>query len=195
MSNRVVLSVSLLILATFFQPERVFSQGLRFDSETVIIRVRPDHIRVDGSYTILNDTPVDRPQRLYYPFPVDSLHPTARDIEVAVGDSVVAFTRSETGILFSIPLPAQEPATFRVAYTQDCLESTGCYILMTTSAWNAPLREARFEVHVPNGIEIVTASYEFDSVEDVDGTAVHRMMRRNFLPDTDLCFRWRPADR
>ncbi len=195
MQSRLGLAVVLSAIVVLLCPHMGFAQGLRFDSETIVVKVKPDHIRITGTYTIVNDTPTDRPQRLYYPFPVDSLHPPAYNIEVMLGDSLVEFKASDIGILFSIPLPAEGSATFNVSYAQDCLDHTGCYILMTTSTWNVPLRKALFEIHIPPGIELVASSYEFDSVVEKDDAQIHRMERNDFMPDADLCVEWRiPGD-
>lgn len=166
-------------------------EAIRFESETIRVYVRPELVRVEGSYTFVNPSPAGRRQALFYPFPTDSLHPMPTDVKVRIGDEVVSFTEMRRGVLFSVPFPPSGPVTVAVAYEQAALDRTACYILTTTSAWEAPLREAHFEVHVPAGLELVTSSYEFDTVEHTEGGRVHRFSRYDFMPEKDLCLEWR----
>jgi hypothetical protein len=168
------------------------AHGVLFENEKITVFVYDDRIRVEGVYTFSNDTPTPGPQGLFYPFPIDSLHPTVENVTVRMDSSDITFATATNGIGFSVPLPTSGMATVEVCYEQLCLDSAACYILTSTSTWNAPLREAQFEVHVPPSLELHASSYEFDDTTDKNGTRVYSFTRRNFLPEKDLCIRWRP---
>ncbi|MEJ2721296.1 MAG: hypothetical protein P8181_09165 [bacterium] len=164
---------------------------VRFEREAITVWVTPDAIRVEGAYTFVNTLPVSFSQGLFYPFPIDSLHPDVNNVSVHMGGSALEFKRMSKGVGFTIMLPASGSGTAIVSYEQSALDSSGCYILTSTSAWDAPLEEARFKVHIPDTLELIDSSYEFDRVTAQDGERIYRFVRTDFLPETDLCLRWR----
>lgn len=170
------------------------AQGVKFSRERIRVAVAPGGIHVDAAYIFTNAASAPRHQALYYPFPVDSLHPYPDDVAVDCDGSEVAFHRQGYGVVFSIEVPARGQAVMHVFYGQESGDSSACYILTTTAAWRSPLEVARFEITVPDSLELADVSYPVDDVVKVDGARVHVIDREDFLPERDLCFRWRLAD-
>jgi len=170
------------------RPEVVFA------AETVKVFVAEDRIRVEGTYVLTTTSSAEHLQRLVYPFPLDSLHLFPSDIAVTVEGQPVDFQQTDSAILFSIPLSASRPTSFRVVYGQPCLDNSACYILTSTAAWKNPLQHAAFEVHVPSKFELTWIAYEVDDDVDQGAESVYRFVRNNFMPDKDLCIRWRTRE-
>ncbi len=164
--------------------------GIVFSREHIKIFVRTSGIRVDGSYTFANPDTLPYQQWLFYPFPVDSLHPTVDKIEVRSSGAEVPFHSKANGVFFYVSLPERGSVVIDVCYEQTCLESSGCYILTTTARWNAPLEHASFEVHVPDTILLDWMAYDAEFVTTSNGTTIYRFARNDFMPKSDLCLRW-----
>jgi hypothetical protein len=148
-------------------------------------------IRVEGLYIFANNSSAAHHQGLFYPFPVDSLHPEIADITVTVDGDTIAFQRVDDGVGFFIDIPARATSSFVVSYGQNSLDSSACYILTTTTAWDRPLERAAFEIHVPADLELLWVSYEIDSESDSRGTKIYEFIREDFMPEKDLCVRWK----
>jgi hypothetical protein len=172
-----------------------------FSREHIRIAVDPDGIRVDASYVFTNRSAVPQRQALFYPFPIDSLHPYPDAVAVRSDGKEVESRRQGDGVVITIDVPPRGQSVLTVAYQQASRQASrrargdrsGCYILTTTSAWKSPLQVARFEITVPDSLELTDVSYPVDQVTTADGAHVHVIDREEFLPDRDLCFAWRPA--
>jgi hypothetical protein len=170
---------------------------VEFTRERISIVVEDARIAVDGTYVLRNRTALDRVQNLFYPFPVDSAHPYPDSISVWQNREPLPFERSGNGLLFSVRIPAGEAAAFRVVYGQNCLDHTGCYILTTTAAWNRPLERAEFDITFGGGAEMEWATYDLKYVGGGKNGRTYEFTRERFMPDRDLCLRWKtgaPSD-
>jgi len=188
--------VCLVVVVALLAPPvlHVAGSGVTFDRETIRILVAGETVRVTGTYVFTNRSPTARVQDLYYPFPVDSMHPFPHDIAVHAADSV-SFRTVESGILFSIDVPPDGEATVDVIYEQRCLDNTACYILTSTAAWQRPLEAADFEITVPDSLNLAWTAYRVDRVDVVAGARIHRIARTHFMPEKDLCLRWERLSR
>jgi hypothetical protein len=179
------------------QPE-VRQPQVRFEREFIRVVVKANGIRVEGTYVFANDSPAPLAAPLFYPLPVDSLHPWPTSIGVYSADGEeVEFSRSRPdGVRFRVELPAGGHGSVRVVYEQPSLDGSACYILTTTSAWHRPLERADFEIVVPAGVEIESMAYEADDVVVRENDRVYILTREQFMPAKDLCMRWRiPSER
>jgi hypothetical protein len=162
-----------------------------FKSETVKVFVADGSVRVEGSYTFTASSSSPLVAGLFYPFPIDSTHTFPDSILVTSSGHTLPFRKVEDGIFFSIRLSAGQLTAVDVYYEQPCLDNTACYILTSTEAWTNPLESANFEIHVPSDLDLHWIAYEIDEVTEDNDMAVHRFGRRDFMPDKDLCLRWR----
>ena len=174
-------------------PSDVHSQtheSVLFQTEVITITVTTGTVSVRGQYTFANVSSFPRFVTLFYPFPVDSLHPFPSHIAAVSGTDSVPFKRGRNGIYFAARLPREGSVRVDVSYDQPCLVPNACYILRTTAYWRVPLDEARFEVRVPPGIELRSMSYPADEVLADRDTLVCKFTRKDFMPVTDLCLEW-----
>lgn len=170
------------------------NSSIVFHGEKIVVTVLGDRIRVSGDYHFRNPSAEAAELRLFYPFPVDSAHPFPDSTSVESGGVSVPFRAGGRGVAFTAEVPAESVRTYRVRYEQRCDVPEGCYILTTTAAWPEPLAEADFEVIIPEPYALVDLSYEAEKTEGGDGTDVYRFRRVRFLPDRDLCVRWRDTE-
>jgi hypothetical protein len=166
---------------------------IEFARERISIAVEDTSIMVDGIYVLRNPAPYARHQTLFYPFPVDSTHPYPDSISVWHRKSPVEFGVREDGVAFSVEIPAQGSVGIRVVYRQACPDRSGCYILTTTAAWERPLKSADFIITLAEGLELEWAAYEVFPVANAGGGRRYEFSREDFMPDRDLCLRWKPA--
>jgi hypothetical protein len=161
-----------------------------FQREKITISIAENRIAVHGEYVLSNMLPASRSVGLFYPFPVDSLHPFPLNVSVVSGDTTVPFRKAEDGIYFRVKLLPKSSAIVSISYDQQCLVPKACYILKSTAAWHAPLEEADFEIHVPKGIELKSMSYAADEILKNREAVVYSFTRKKFMPSIDLCFEW-----
>ena len=112
-------------------------------------------------------------------------------ILVTSSGNTIPFRQVEGGIFFSIRLSADRLTTVEVYYDQPCFDNTACYILTSTAAWTTPLESANFEIYVPSDLDLNWIAYEVDEVTEDNDIVIHRFSRKDFMPDKDLCLRWR----
>jgi len=187
-------AISITVLAVVTVSSNVaytqIRESILFQKERIIVSVMTDRVLIRGEYTFVNLSSVSRSIRLFYPFPVDSLHSFPVNISVTSGDKRIPFKTAEKGIYFTIKLLAESTANMNVSYEQPCLVSNACYILKSTAYWQTPLEEADFEIRIPPGIELKNMSYAADKVVKNQDTLVCTFTRKNFMPVKDLCFEW-----
>jgi hypothetical protein len=164
--------------------------AVAFTKEQVKILVGPGRICVEGTYWFSNHSDSPARQRLFYPFPMDSLHLRPEGIVVWLGEDAVPFRQMEDGVRFMVEVPAQGSTPIVVYYEQPCLERSGCYILESTVMWDVPLEHASFEIQVPDTLVLDWVSYRIDRVRKDGGLEIHEFSKDHFMPDKDLCLRW-----
>lgn len=162
-----------------------------FQAETVKIFVAVDAVRVEGTYVFTTASSSPVVAGLFYPLPIDSMHLFPDDIRVISSGHLQQYRKVENGIIFDLRLSMERVTTAHVQYSQPCLDSSACYILTSTAAWTQPLERADFEIHVTTDLELSWIAYEIDEVTKDNNEEVHRFSRREFMPDKDLCLRWR----
>ena len=164
--------------------------GIRFQKEHVKLFVRPKSIRVQGLYTFANPESSPRREFLFYPISVDSLHPPQDYVLVRVEGGAIATKPMEGGVGFAVEVPENGSLTVEVIYEQTSLDGSGCYILTSTAAWEAPLEHASFEIHVPDSIELDWMAYDARAKSSGRKDRIYEFSRSNFMPEKDLCMRW-----
>jgi hypothetical protein len=165
--------------------------GIRFQKEHIQVFVRPKSIRVQGFYTFVNPEPFPRRETLFYPIPVDSLHPPQDYVLVRVANGALPTKPMGNGVVFAIEVPASGSLDVEVIYEQTSLDGSGCYILTSTAEWKEPLERASFDIHVPDSIEIDWMAYDARAKKTPRGERVYAFSKEHFMPEKDLCLRWR----
>lgn len=188
---RIWVTTVLLILSSGWRLEASDQRPVVFESEKIEISIGDKRIRVTGTYRFRNSTSSTRLQGIYYPLPVDSSHLYPDRITVTSGPDTLTHEASPAAIRFKLALPPDSLVVFTVFYDQPCLVNDACYILTTTAVWDRSLDRADFEIRAPQGIVLDWVSYDIDEVAETDGEMIHRFSRQDFMPDMDLCLRWR----
>ncbi len=163
---------------------------ISFHSEKISISISENRIEIDAEYYFTGPDNRVSTARLYYPFPVDSLHPFPEDISVNTNGQDIKFWKSDNGIYFDVSVDTNGTGRVDVRYVQSCLVPSGCYILTSTAEWGKPLTRAEFEITIPWGMEILGCSYEPDTVITETDSIKYLMVREDFLPEEDLCLEW-----
>jgi len=169
--------------------------ALRFDRETVVLRVDVDTLEVEGWYRMLCAPAGMRNAPLFYPYPRDSLMGAARTVLVecrgVAGNwrPVVHFERPPMGIRWTVPLTVSDTLTVHTVYRQALHGSSARYIATTTRSWNRPLTEARFEIQLPDGYDPVTFSHDFVEHPAPRGR-LFVYEKSEFWPDADISVTW-----
>jgi len=171
---------------------------LQFDSESVRLFVEGDTLRVEGTYRFLcraSESPI---AALFYPYPADSSLGAAHtlSLEGRVPGATwrpldfVELTGS-AGARWRVPLDLGDTLEVRTVYLQQTYGHTARYIVMTTHAWQRPLREARFEIHLPEGAKPKSFSYPFKRHESATGV-FYSFEAKDFIPDGDIIVEYEP---
>jgi hypothetical protein len=173
-------------------------ERLRFDTEIIRIHVEPDSLRIEGHYRFVVPEPGPGFQNLYYPYPADSLLGGActSSLEWRHGDTPwqsldYRELQNGSGALWPVPLPEEGWVEVRTVYRQKRLGAFGRYIVTTTQGWDRPLRQARFEIHLPPGAQPLTFSHPF-TPDNATGEDYYLFEANDFFPDRDIRFTWRP---
>jgi hypothetical protein len=169
--------------------------ALRFDSESIRLEVCGDTLRVEGIYRFLATSPRE-PLALFYPYPVDSLLGEAwteslawRPTPAAPWTPLAEGTRpARDGVIWILPLGGSDRVEARTVYCQRLLARYARYIVTTTQAWPEPLREARFELILPPGMQLVESSFPF--VREGEHWVYETC---DFMPAVDVIVRWEPV--
>lgn len=185
-------SIAAVLLALVVVPA---SGALRFDSELIRMEIRGDTLRVDGLYRYLAMDP-RQPMLLFYPYPVDSLLGAAWTESLVWRPSpeapwqplAVAERPRRDGVRWRLPTGDGDRVEARTVYCQLLRERYARYIVTSTQAWGRPLREARFELTLPPGMQLTESSFPF--VREGDRW-VYEV--RDFMPAVDVIVRWEMA--
>jgi hypothetical protein len=159
--------------------------------EEISITLDADEVVLESLYCFENHDTEPREQKMYYEFPLDSVHLFPDTISVAFGFMDHEYETTEKGITFTVGMPGESCASVRINYTQTCLEPSFCYTPKTITGWNEPIEEADFEIRVPSGLELVWVSYTMHEVAEEGGMEVHKFTCKNCLPSEDLCLKWK----
>jgi hypothetical protein len=182
-----------IILALFIASSSFGStrREVTFERESIIISVDAKKINVEGTYIFRNSSTRLQVLSLLYPFPVDSLHPLPALIRVTTHGVIVPFDRMGQAVHFLINIEAGSCKEIVVRYEQVCLDSSACYILTTTSAWDKALDAADFEIKMPEDLSLEWTSYEIEQMIKTQGEMSCKFSRKHFMPTKNLCIRWR----
>ncbi len=177
---------------------RAGSFPLQFDSEVVRLFVEGDTLRVEGYYKFLRRESSSPVAALLYPYPADSSLGAAQTLSLegrAPGSKwrPLEFTElpGSAGARWRVPLDLGDTVEVRTVYRQEMRAHTARYIVTTTSVWKRPLREARFEIHLPQGATPTRFTYPFVRQESATGT-FYEYEARDFAPAVDIVVEYEP---
>ncbi|OYD15167.1 hypothetical protein CH333_06445 [candidate division WOR-3 bacterium JGI_Cruoil_03_44_89] len=164
---------------------------VQFYEEEVCVWVERGEVLVEGIYYFRNRTHTAKRMRLFYPFPIDSLHEFPYEIEV----EGTPFETAEDGVTYDVIIDSMGVAESTVRYKQRIFTNCAKYILMTARRWKEPIEEARFVVSLPEDFSNVNISYEPDSIIKKEERTFYYINEHNLFPDRDIDIVWKLAGR
>jgi hypothetical protein len=168
---------------------------LEFDSEQIVIDVRGDVVEVTGTYHFRVAGGAVAAQPMLYPYPEDPLLGEARTLRLEWRQpdgrwAPLAFDElPPRGVRWRLPGSDAGTLTLRTVYRQAMRSTYARYIVTTTQAWDRPLREASFEIRLPDGAMDPTFSYPFRPKGP--SVRVWTFEATDFLPREDIVVRYR----
>jgi hypothetical protein len=155
-----------------------------FVKEDVTIEVLDKRVRVTGVYYFENTTQVGKRIRIYYPFPVDSLHQFPDAISI-----VHPFESDSAGICFWLSLRPNRIDSCVIVYEQRISRHSFRYITTTTKMWARPIKEARFTIIAPDTLPI-NVNHRISRFEKRGGYHVYSIRATDYYPKEDLIVEW-----
>lgn len=166
--------------------------GLRFLREEITIRLDDTAATVVGRYVFANETPDTAASMIHFPVVVrdGQSAPTEWRVEDELAHSDVPASRSPDGVSFAAAVGPHGSRIYRITYRQQLTACRFEYMLTTTRTWGAPLEEAVFRIRRPVALGGIASSYVRNSATREGADSVWTIVRRNFLPETNLVLTW-----
>jgi hypothetical protein len=201
----VAVLVAVLGAVTAVSAQGRHSAPVMFDSEIIRLYVERDTLEVEGIYLLLCNPESIPEVTLFYPYPardylgeahtvlLEARPPggqwrTLRFVEHPVPRSLPTGEMSG-GARWWVPLTMGDSLEVRTVYRQAVRGDCATYIVRTTRAWGRPLENARFEIHLAQGLSPVSFSFPFRNVATPQGT-YYLYEASNFSPDSDIDVCW-----
>jgi hypothetical protein len=111
----------------------IISQPLQFSKETIEVTIYDVYAIVNGVYTFNNKSKNVLNRTLFYPFPLNHSFSYPDSIFVSdLNNKNIPFTKSSSGIYFSIKVFPDSESTIKVYYLQRIFSDEIKYILIST---------------------------------------------------------------
>ena len=149
--------------------------------------VRPGALEVRGMYHFKSLASEPLAAAIFYPFPLDSLHPYPDSVDIRG----FAFQRQDSGVSFLMQFRPGVEDSFFAYYRQPLKTNSATYIVTTTRKWKRPIDLARFRITVPAGFKDVKLTFKTDSVASSDSAVTYFFTCKKFYPDRDVTVTWR----
>lgn len=170
------------------------AQEIEFYKEDIIFSLSPKYFQVEGIYYFSNvgDKPVNT--ILFYPFPQDSIYGKVDSVFIMnMNDSTpkdIILKKNSEGVFYPVKLAPYNMTKFKIYYRQELLNGRAEYILTSTRKWKKPLRQAEYQLIVPEDIHISFTSYKPDSIKTSDSIKVYFWDKKDFMPDKNMVFKF-----
>ena len=170
-------------------------QNISFYGEDLNFHLTNETFEVDGLYYFRNNSGDEIKQMLFYPFPDIAIYGQISFIKINIeGDTTsMLATQSAKGSLFKVKVPANGKVAYRINYGQKIKSNTAKYIITTTQAWKAPFEFAKYSLSFPENISIDSVSIVPDSSTIQEGEHKYFWQRKEFMPDKDFVFWFKPS--
>jgi len=184
-------SVCVFLLLVDIPFQQLKPQPIRFSEENIEILINDEYAIVNGKYTFRNKSNEEVNRTLFYPFPINQFLTYPDRIEVFDQDNkIIPFSKSSSGMYFSLIVPPKEESIIKVTYSQKLLSNEMKYILTTTQNWKSPLQKAEYKISLPLEFELKGLSLKADSIYSNSTYNIYYINKENFMPDKDLIIKW-----
>lgn len=175
---------SVLILICLLSTFQLFGE-LRFYREDLHFTLTDSIFFVDGLYFLRNSSEQIYYQRLFYPFPQDSLYGKVDTVfceNISRSDSSRVMQWDQNGAHLLVIIPAQDTTIARICYEQKLMGNEAEYILETTVLWGRGFEQAYYYLTFPKTITIDSLSYLPDELEETKEFYKLIWEKKDFLP-------------
>ncbi len=175
---------SLLILICILLSFQLCGE-LRFYREDLHFTLTDSIFSVDGLYFLRNTSEQTYYQRLFYPFPQDSLYGDVDSVfceSISRSDSSRVIHWDQNGAHLLVIIPAGDTTVAHIGYKQKLFGGKAEYILETTSFWGRGFEQAYYDLTFPKTITIDSLSYLPDDLEEIETSYKLIWMKKDFLP-------------
>lgn len=166
------------------------SQPLQFSEERIEIKIYDGYAIVNGNYSFKNNSIQMLNRTLFYPFPVSESFPYPDSIYIFNYNEAVSFSKSSTGIYFSITVLTDSVTSVRISYRQKINSDEMKYILTSAQQWKKPLQKAEYIISLPLEFELQSLSLNPYEIESNTTNNIYYINKNNFMPETDLIITW-----
>lgn len=183
--------INVVFIISCFFPLLGFSQNLKFYREDLLFELKKNYFTVNGYYNFYNTEDKHIQQILFYPFPVDSLYGVVDSmsaIDIANKSMDVVVSKTADGLFFRVELGPYGVGKYKIYYRQQILKNKAEYILVTTQKWGIPFENAFYQLITPSTMEIISTSYQQDSIKHVKDKTIYYWTKKNFMPDRNMIF-------
>lgn len=174
----------ILIVIYLLSTLQLFGE-LRFYREDLHFTLTDSTFSVDGLYFLRNSSQQTYLQRLFYPFPQDSLYGKVDTIfceNISRSDSSRVIQWDKNGAHLLVIIPAQDTTIVRICYKQKLMGNKAEYILETTVFWEKGFEQAYYDLTFPKTITIDSLSYLPDELEETETSYKLIWEKKDFLP-------------
>lgn len=169
----------------------VISQSIQFYKEDIKFEIKNNHFIVDGNYFFCNNDNTKAEKLIFFPAPPEKDYGIIDSISVynLTKDTLCRIlNKTSKGFYFRITLEPYGVAEYRVFYIHKLISAKAEYILESTRSWNKPLENAAYKLIISGGLELVSSSYEPDSVVSSSGCNTYHWQKKDFMPDKNFTF-------
>ena len=175
---------SVLILICILLSFQLYGE-LRFYREDLHFTLTDSTFSIDGLYFLRNSSGQIYYQRLFYPFPQDSLYGKVDTVfceNISRSDSSRVIQWDQKGAHLLVIIPTQDTTVARIGYQQKLMGGKAEYILETTSFWGRGFEQAYYDLTFPKTITIDSLSYLPDELEETETFYKLIWIKKDFLP-------------
>lgn len=205
--NRSILKTRLasavfIIIVMFIGFGVSFSQSrmnmpVEFFKEEISMTVTEGEFTISGAYYFRNNTEMDKPMPIVFPFYIDDSTHYPHEISAFIinGDDTLKLdfqeNRERGSIRIRVPMKPQETAVWHLEYSQKIDKPQATYILKSTQVWGKPLEEALYKIDIPDNIDIDYIWADVDSVTCVSNRETLWIHKTEYMPFNDMTIKWK----
>lgn len=170
----------------------VQGQSARFVGEDLQVTISDSLCRMSGTYSFENPSEEALSTRLFYPFYLDQELPFPVSYSVVSGErrDPLAVSIHPGGISFPLDLQPGQQQSIQVRYDQVTRARKFIYILTSTQVWGTPLKHARYEIRMPQHLQLENCSLNIDSETSTGDFHIYRIEEQEFLPSQEFIIQW-----
>ena len=170
-----------------------YGQSFDFMREKIEIKVKDSHCHLRGEYYFKNPSNKPLARRLYYPFIINKDMPFPDSVSVvdSLNGDIIPFARSDSGVSFTINIPAKSIVIYVVNYYQQTPAKKMEYILTTTQTWGKPFVQAEYIVRLLPHLKLIFCSLPLKLKNDNLKNPQFYVKKENYMPDKNLLIKWK----